>query len=202
MSFSFTLPDRVRCFHDYFKMKADTVDILQILGYSFEREWLSLKEFNGDIQWIEGLRDRLVRSLPHVNLSNEQARREFMIATVLQELTLHLEMEIRTEYSLEVTEILRGTVDYLLQKQHRLLVIEAKQADMTRGMTQLAVELIAFDKWLAPTEEPIYGAISIGESWRFAVLHRVEQRVVQDLNLWRVPEDLDPLIRRLIGILE
>lgn len=46
-----------------------------------------------------------------------------------------------------VNEQLKSTLDYYLQSQDQeLLVIEAKNADMQRGFTQLAVELIAVDQ--------------------------------------------------------
>jgi len=56
-------------------------------------------------------------------------------------------------------------LDYLLRSQKNLLVIEAKNDDLTRGFTQLAVELIA----LAEVEENniLYGAVTIGDVWRF-----------------------------------
>jgi hypothetical protein len=45
-----------------------------------------------------------------------------------------------------VNEFLRGNLDYYLQGAHNIVVIEAKQADLTKGFTQLAVELIALDQ--------------------------------------------------------
>jgi hypothetical protein len=37
-----------------------------------------------------------------------------------------------------VSDRLKGTLDYLLQSRHDLLVIEAKKDDLTKGFTQLA----------------------------------------------------------------
>ncbi|MBW4546132.1 MAG: hypothetical protein KME25_17035 [Symplocastrum torsivum CPER-KK1] len=39
------------------------------------------------------------------------------------------------------------SLDYYLPSEHELLVIEAKNADLQRGFTQLGVELIAIDQW-------------------------------------------------------
>ena len=40
---------------------------------------------------------------------------------------------------------LKGSLDYYLYSVGKLLVIEAKNADLAKGFTQLAVELIALD---------------------------------------------------------
>ena len=50
-------------------------------------------------------------------------------------------------------------------------------------------------RWLAAqTERPDL-------PWRFGVLDRQARRVTQDLNLFRVPADLGPLLQILVGIL-
>ncbi|MDB9535014.1 hypothetical protein PN451_03980 [Dolichospermum planctonicum CS-1226] len=41
---------------------------------------------------------------------------------------------------------LKGNLDYLLRSRESLLVIEAKNNDLARGFTQLAVELIAWSE--------------------------------------------------------
>jgi predicted transposase YdaD len=45
-----------------------------------------------------------------------------------------------------VSDHLKGTLDYLLQSRHDLLVMVAKKDDLTKGFTQLAVELIALSQ--------------------------------------------------------
>ncbi|MGD1907329.1 MAG: hypothetical protein ACFB0C_15275 [Leptolyngbyaceae cyanobacterium] len=37
--------------------------------------------------------------------------------------------------------------------------------------------------------------------WQFGVLHRQDQRIEQDLNLYRVTADLEELFRILVAIL-
>jgi hypothetical protein len=87
-----------------------------------------------------------------------------------------------------------------LRSTNNLLVIEAKNDDLTRGFTQLAVELIA----LSHIEEKnvFYGAVTMGDVWRFGKLERSTQLITQDINLFKVPDDLDSLVKILIGILE
>lgn len=81
------------------------------------------------------------------------------------------------------------------------MVIEAKNADLARGFTQLAVELIAIDQWTASNDPILYGAVSTGDIWQFGLFNRDERRIEQDLNLYRVPTDLEELFRILIAIL-
>lgn len=63
---------------------------------------------------------------------------------------------------------------------------------------QLAVELIALDQWTDSPSDHLYGAVSTGEIWRFGILERTAKRITQDLNLFRVPADLEELLRRVI----
>jgi hypothetical protein len=67
-------------------------------------------------------------------------------------------------------------------------------------LTQLAVELIA----LSPIEEQnvFYGAVTMGDVWQFGKLERSTQQITQDINLFKVPDDLDSLVRVLMGILQ
>ena len=100
----------------------------------------------------------------------------------------------------EVSPQLKGTLDYLLRAKNNFLVVEAKQADLTRGFTQLAVELIAFSEW--EEKDFLYGAVSIGESWRFGKFDRANKMITQDLNMYNVPVNIEELVKILIGILE
>jgi hypothetical protein len=100
-----------------------------------------------------------------------------------------------------VSEQLKGTLDYYLHTQTNLLIIEAKNADLARGFTQLAVELIALEQWTDGQQPRLYGAVSTGDIWQFGVLHRELQTIEQDLNLYRVPADLEDLFRILVALL-
>ena len=48
----------------------------------------------------------------------------------------------------------------------------------------------------------MYGAVSIGNVWQFGILQRQNKSILQDLNLFRVPMDVEDLLRVLIEILE
>ena len=122
------------------------------------------------------------------------------MAPILIELTRFLRCQLRIEYPLSVDNWLKGELDYLLRTEQALVVIEAKRDDLTRGFTQLAVELIA----LAQVEEleVIYGAVTIGNVWVFGQLNRLQKRITQGLQLYTVPDDINALLSVLIGILE
>jgi hypothetical protein len=83
-----------------------------------------------------------------------------------------------------------------------LLVIEAKNADLAKGFTQLAVELIALDYWTESDRPILPGAVSTGDIWQFGILHREQKQIQQGLTLYRVPDDLESLMRILVKILE
>ena len=89
---------------------------------------------------------------------------------------------------------------------NQLLVIEAKYEDLTRGFTQLVAELVALDQWEnAPTvdQQPILvGAVSTGTIWQFGRLDRTIKHFEQGINSYRVPEDLEQVMRILVATLK
>jgi len=188
-------------FTDYFKLNLDTDEVVGYFGYGYTRAALDLPHSREPIPWYADLSERLTASLPYVSLTSEAARREFLIAPIILDLARYHHVNVRVEYLLEVSEQLRGSLDYYLQGQQQLLIIEAKNADLQRGFTQLAAELIALDRGIEPSSQ-LYGAVSIGNVWQFGVLNRVKKHVTQDLNLYRVPADLHELLQIMIAILQ
>jgi len=71
--------------------------------------------------------------------------------------------------------------------------------DLSRGFTPLAVELIALAEVME--QSVIYGAVTIGEAWRFGKLDKQERQVSQDLTLYTVPDDLEQILSILLGII-
>jgi hypothetical protein len=149
---------------------------------------------------LDNLRRELARNRQRIELVNEIARREALIGPLLFEVAEIANQRINVEYSIVVSEHLRGTVDYYIANQN-LLVIEAKQADLVRGFTQLSVELIALDQWTKSKSPILYGAVSNGEDWRFAAFDRANKVIIQDPQRFLVPENLDSLVEILVGIL-
>jgi hypothetical protein len=108
---------------------------------------------------------------------------------------------LSVEYPLAVGR-LGGSLDYFVRTPIQLLVVEAKKEDMDNGFTQLVAELSAVDQWeRSPTVEVmpyLVGAVTTGSIWQFGILERQTQQITQVLNLYRVPEDIEELLRILI----
>ncbi len=189
-------------FADYFKLNVDTADILDEFGYAFDVKSCELPRATLDNGRPAAVKKHLEAVIPHVSLNNETARREFLIAPVLTEVALITDARIRVEFPLEVNDRLRGTLDYFLRARHQLLIVEAKNADLERGFTQLAVELVALDRWSEDTPDPrFYGAVSVGNIWQFGFLDRAEKRIYQDFNTYSVPTDLEEVMQILVALL-
>ncbi len=191
-------------FSDYFELANPTEDIAEALGYSFETKILQLPTAaNAESTNIAAMRQIFYETLPKIVLTSEIAKRDFMIAPVLWEVIRHVNAKIFVEYPLVVDDKLSGSCDYLLRSVRQLVVIEAKKGDLERGFNQLAAELIALDK--QETEhnaEIFYGAVSIGELWRFAVLDRSKKHLCKDLHTYRIPEDLEDVFLIILGMLQ
>jgi len=187
-------------FRSYFELPYEADDILAEFDYSLERAELSLPKTTKPLDRLSELQQKIRTVLPFISLSNETARRETLVSPIMLEVICYCQCKMRIEYPLTVNNWLKGNLDYLLRLRNNLVVIEAKNDDLTRGFTQLAVELIA----LSHIEEQnvFYGAVTMGDVWRFGKLERREQQITQDINLFKVPDDLDSLVRILLGILE
>ena len=189
-------------FADYFKLNYEPDEIIGYFGYKFQSQSLTLPTTQQNLERLTDLKNRIEESLPYISLTSETARREFLIAPVIMELIHYTHAKVRVEYGLNINHQLKGVVDYYIKADNQLLVIEAKNADLERGIVQLAVELIAFDNWF-PIDNPIlYGAVSIGNIWQFVILHRESKEITQDLNLYRVPNDLETLMKILVALMK
>ncbi|QZZ21645.1 hypothetical protein J5X98_04080 [Leptothermofonsia sichuanensis E412] len=196
-------PGESYTFRRYFELRFNPADILQELGASLQRSPLTLPKISAiPAQFdLAGLQKRLEQAIVRVSLTSEAARREALVAPVLLEIANLTDASINIEYPIEVNQYLRGEIDYFLQSQHSLLIVEAKQADLTRGFTQLAVELLACDRWITSDDPILYGAVTTGDIWQFGSLNRASYLITQDTLLYRIPTDLVPIVCILAGIL-
>ncbi|NEP80125.1 MAG: hypothetical protein F6K17_04285 [Okeania sp. SIO3C4] len=187
-------------FRSYFDLPYEADEILAELNYSLVKSRLSLPKTTKKLESLSEIQNKLENILPFVSLSNETARREILVSPILLEIVNYCHCQLRIEYPLKVNDWLKGSLDYLLRSTNNLLVIEAKNDDLTRGFTQLAAELIA----LAEVEENniFYGAVTMGDIWRFGKLDKAEQQITQDINLFKIPDDIKDLGAVLVGILE
>ncbi len=200
-------PNQSYTFSRYFELGIEASELAQAFGYGLTRKNLSLPQFPDELDRLKELRDRIEEVLPFVPLTNELARREILISRVVTELIHYTQAELRIEYSLKVSNWLQGNLDYLLRLNsvNQLLVIEAKYEDLTRGFTQLVAELVALDQWEGATtvsQQPlIIGVVSTGTIWQFGRLDRTRKHFEQGINSYRVPEDLEQVMRILVAAL-
>ncbi len=187
-------------FRSYFELSYEPDEILAEFGYLLIRSRLSLPKATRQLDRLPDLKQRIEDTLPFISLSNEAARRETLVSPVLLEVVRYCQCQLRIEYPLTLNNWLKGNLDYLLRSLNSMLVVEAKNDDLTRGFTQLAVELIALSK--VEEQQVLYGAVTIGDIWQFGKLDNQQQQITQDIDSFRVPADLDDLIRVLVGILE
>jgi hypothetical protein len=193
-------PNQSYTFSKYFELPFTPEDILAELGCTYQRERLELPKTDWDLNRTEELRCLIERNLRYVNLLSEDARKQVIIAPILLELCELTEAQLNIEYPVRVNDQLKGSFDYYITKGQGLLVVEAKQSDLTRGFTQLAVELIALDQWTNSDTPLLYGAVTTGEDWRFGIYYRQKKEIVEDLKLYRVPEEIRELMNILVGI--
>ncbi len=201
MSKTILRSDRSYAFADYFELNYPTEDIVAELGYQYALTRLALPIGQIDAD-TEQLKAKFYKQLPHVSLTSETARREVLVAPILLELLEYLTLKIDIEYPVYVNERLKGNIDYLVRSTDTFVVVEAKKADMEKGFTQLAVELIALDQYIDTTVDHLYGAVTVGDLWRFGVLRRQAKLIEKDIESFRVPADLDTLFQVLVGILQ
>ncbi|MEB3337030.1 MAG: hypothetical protein VKJ46_06180 [Leptolyngbyaceae bacterium] len=193
-------PNEAYTFSRYFELAFDIEDILADLGCKIERAPLALPLAPQQLDRLPELQEQIQDGIRYVGITSEQARREFLIAPIVREVCRFTQQRVRVEYPVVVSNWLKGTFDYYFQADN-LLVIEAKRENLDNGFTQLAAELIALDQWTEQETTHLYGAVTTGQDWRFGIFYRQERRIVEDLKLYRVPEELETLLKILIGIL-
>lgn len=198
-------PNTSYTFSRYFDLAFDSADLAQEFGYSLTRKILHLPQYQGELDRLQELSDRLIEILPYVPLTSELARREILISRVVTEVVHYTKAELRIEYPLRVSSKLQGSLDYLFRvgsPPTRLLVVEAKYEDLTRGFTQLVAEMMAIDQWESSPSKigqtVLVGAVTTGTIWQFAILDREDKHFEQSVNSYRVPEDVEQVLRILL----
>jgi hypothetical protein len=193
-------PNETYTFSKYFELAFDIEDILADLDCKVDHAFLTLPRSTKTLANLTDLHEQIQDGIRYVGITSEQARREFLIAPIIREVCRTTQQRVRVEYPVAVSNWLKGTFDYYFQASN-LLVIEAKRENLDNGFTQLAAELIALDQWTDKETTLLYGAVTTGQDWRFGIFYRQERQIVEDLKLYRVPEELETLLRILLGIL-
>ena len=127
-----------------------------------------------------------------LHVSTEKARSEFIIAPILAEVRLIADMTIGlfsgVDFSIDEKSGLNGVCDYIVTRSPEqlfveapvLMLVEARNEDMKRGYAQCLAEMIAAQQFNAreKTEvDKIYGAVSIGNQWKFLELEGAAARI-------------------------
>jgi len=192
-------PDESYTFSKYFELKIEAKDLAKEFDYTFERKRLNLPKYTGELDRTQDTQNRLEGVLPYISLSNETARREWLVSPVLVDLIYYTKVEVRIEYPIKVSKYLQGNFDYFLESPHQILIVEAKKSDLDFGLTQLVSQLIALDQWQEDQKQTYFiGAVTTGTVWEFARLNRQSKHIEQGLENYLIPNDLDGLLRVLI----
>lgn len=196
------LPEKSYTFSDYFKLRVSTEDVLNYFGYTKVNEKLNLPKYSKELPAMIHLSETIEEVLIHISLESEITRREFLIAPIMFEVRHLTKAKLNSEYWFEYNHQLKGSLDYFLRNEQNLIVVEAKNADLTRGFTQLSVEMITIDKADESSSQTIYGAVTTGREWHFGKLNRLTKTVSQSIDSFTVPTNLEEIVRILVGILE
>ena len=194
-------PEANYTFPSFFELPNDPDEILAEFEYNYTQARLSLPKTTKPLSELENLQAQIEATLPYVQLTSEAAKREVLVAPVLLRVATLCHRVLRFEYPLKVNNWLQGNLDYLIRSEQQVVVVEAKRDDLTRGFTQLAVEMIALSL-LENAPRYIYGAVTIGSFWVFGCLDRETKLVTQDIGGYKVPDDVEDLVRVLVSILD
>ena len=135
-----------------------------------------------------------------VATGSEKARSELIISPVLVEVRRLLNRQISLfsgeEFNVDESLGLNGRCDFLISRSPELLdieapavvIVEAKQANLTSGIGQCVAEMVAAQKFNIAKEKPlpcIYGTVSNGNQWQFLKLEATT--VTIDLIVYPIP---------------
>ena len=194
-------PEASYTFRSFFELPNDPDEILAEFGYGYTQARLTLPRTSRPLPGLEQLKAQIEETLPYVQLTSETAKREVLVAPVLLRVATLCHQVLRFEYPLKIDNWLQGNLDYLIRAEQQVVVVEAKRDDLTRGFTQLAVEMIALSK-LDDAPDYIYGAVTIGSFWVFGCLDSNAKQITQNIGGYQVPDDVEDLVRLLVGILQ
>ena len=192
-------------FSDYFKINIRAEDLAMLFNYTYELKEIKFQknEVSTDLkEWIADFLSHYDKLRNLVNLTNEMAIREFLISPIIFELVKRFEVKVDIENSVYYSDILKGSIDYILRKNSNFIAIEAKNADMNRGFNQLLTELIALDKIIEDENALLYGVVTTGTEWNFALLDRKTKNIIQDKRSLYLVQDLEEIFQVIIEILD
>ena len=196
------IPDKPYTFSDYFKLNCEPLDIANHFGYKLEKVQFSTTVKTNSLppeveQEVSNLQQKLIKRLKGYYFSAEIAKRGVYVDPVIALLYDWLEFKVLIEYSIEVSEQLKGTLDYLITTDSKkIAVIEAKRDDLEKGFSQLIPEMIALKE---DDNQEVFGVVTTGASWQFGKLKR--NTIYQDIDLYSCPGQLREIVSMLAAFL-
>ncbi|MFM7886144.1 MAG: hypothetical protein ACKPCM_05525 [Pseudanabaena sp.] len=162
-------------------------DLAKESGYSFERKWLKLPQYTGELDRIPKTQERIEEMLPYVSLTSDRAKREILVSPIIRDLIHYTKAKVRIEYPIQVTEKSQRVLDYFIKSNQCTVITFAKGADIDFGMTELIASLII-------------GAVTTGRTWEFARLNRQSKHIEQGLEMYDFFKNFDALMRILVQV--
>jgi len=176
-------------------------DLVKEFGYSFERKWLNLPQYTGELDRSPQTQERIEEILPYVSLTSDRAKREILVSPIIRDLIHYTKAKVRIEYPIQTTEKSQQILDYFIKSNQCTVITFAKGADTDFGMTELIASLIALDRWLEdPPQTNIIGAVTTGRTWEFARLNRQSKHIEQGLEMYDFFKNFDALMRILVQV--
>ncbi len=139
------------------------------------------------------LQEGLKRSRRFVTLVNtEKMRSEFLIAPILGEVLEAVQAQgslfSGTDFNVDPARGLQGFCDFILSRSPEQLdvtapvavIVEAKNDNLKSGLGQCIAEMVAaqiFNERKGRPIDPIYGAVTTGDLWRFLILEGTVARI-------------------------
>ncbi len=120
-------PNETYTFNSYFELKIEAEDLAKEFGYTLETKRLNLPQYTGDLDRIQQTQSRIEEILPYVTLSNESARREWLIAPLLADVIHYTKAKVKVEYPIRLSNSLQGSFDYLIEASRTIIIVEAKK---------------------------------------------------------------------------
>lgn len=200
-------PNQSYTFRQFFDLQIPAQVLAEEFEYAFRKEFTDFPKWQGPVTYLDRTLEDINRTLPYLVSSNKQIKREAIIFPVVCGVMWQTQASLWVEQPIKVSLKLQGVVDYILQvdQNHPFIVVEAKKDDLDFGFTQLEAEMFALDQGGWPRgcveQKQIIGAVSIGRLWQLGILDRQTKTITQRLNTYRVPEDLDELMKILIQAL-
>jgi hypothetical protein len=149
-------------------------------------------------------------------VSTEAARSQLLIAPLLFEVWRagghRVALYAGTRFDVDEAAGLTGVCDFILSRPPQLpfvtapvmMIVEAKNEDIWGGAGQCAAAMVAARRFNAarvpPAGDPVYGAVTDGERWRFLRL----QESVLDIDLmprlWPNTDQIFGILLHIVGI--